>query len=144
MPYIYYTHIYRWQTTLDCEMLSLCDTFWVWIVGFASIATTPVLESTVLGLPYFVELLKFLQTKQNFLKSLYFSNQATLHIHQCGIHSEWRNAQCVSTPTTMILPTTVWTALVLWYTHQKLTHPKVWQNPSIYLSIYLSIYSSLP
>ena len=42
-------------------------------------------------------------------------------------HTEWINSH-VSTPTIMILPTTAWTAMVIWYTCSKLTHTKISQN----------------
>ena len=56
----------RWQTTLDCKILSLPDTLWVLLSRFASVDWSTALKSMVLILPDIAWSSRFLQPKQNF------------------------------------------------------------------------------
>ena len=51
-----------WKS-LDCEMLSLPDTLWELLAGFASMAWSTASESTDLDIPDLSWLLRFLQAK---------------------------------------------------------------------------------
>ena len=53
-----------------CEMTGSPDTLQLLLATFASIASSKVLESTVLGQPELVWSMRFLQTKHNFLNHL--------------------------------------------------------------------------
>ena len=57
---------WRWYTTLDWEMLSLLNAFWRLLTGFASLAWSTALESTILGWPCLI--IGVLATRAKFLQ----------------------------------------------------------------------------
>ena len=125
---------WKWQSTLNCEMQTSPDTLWMLLDGFASTAWNMALESLVLGLPNFARSSRFLQPKWGFLKHLasvpwstaqrmflftsatlwpssnLYSIRSWIRLHCTFIrvafklHTDWSNAQRVSTLTTTILP----------------------------------------
>ena len=94
--------LWRWLTTPDCKMLTLPDTLWVILTGFASMAWSMALESVVLGLPDLAWSSRILRPEQNFnvLLRLHLSHNKcfllllqfydpvqthkTLHVYLCG------------------------------------------------------------
>ena len=94
--------LWKWPTTLDCEMPSLSLTIHELLVGFTSVGWSTAPESIVLGLSDFSWSLRLLQPKQNFLNSLYYdqllhvplsSFQITHGMMQCTAcqHSNYHN-----------------------------------------------------
>ena len=74
--------LWMWQTTLHCEMPISPDTLLFLLTIFASMAWKKASKSTVLVLPDFVWLLKYLQPKQKFLEPSGYCNYDQLLITQ--------------------------------------------------------------
>ena len=117
--------LWRGQIALDFEILCLPDTLQVQLTVFVSMVWSMTSESTLLGLPDLAWLLRFLQAEQNFLNHLVTEqlinwlfpwSYCPLWIHKALVSNledvhlySFQNTytQCVSAPTTTILPTPV-------------------------------------
>ena len=144
-----------WQLKLllpDCEILSSPDILSVLLIGFASMAWSTALESTVLGLLVLAWWLRFFQPKQNFLNCLV--TFCTINVFSCFYNLVWTckayvpkldyvtcsSVQFVNHSVNVSahqlplyykpqqVPFTAWTASVTWYAHHKLAWSKILQN----------------
>ena len=67
---IFLLRLWRWWTTLDCEISRSPDTLWALLAGFVSITWSTASKSIHLGLPDLVWYLRFWQPKRNCLNHL--------------------------------------------------------------------------
>ena len=75
---ILFLRLWRWWTTLDCEILCSRDTLQVLLAGFASMVWNTASKFIVLGSLDIVWLLKFWQPEQNFLYHLAIALWSTI------------------------------------------------------------------
>ena len=73
--------LWRWLIIIDCEILCSPDTLCVLLTRFASMGGSMALDSTNLGLPDLVWLLRFLQLKKNFFNHLVIVLLSHSHFH---------------------------------------------------------------
>ena len=147
------SNLWRWQTTLNCEIPKLAwyspsGTHQICLSGlklslgihgfkpawpYLIIEVLATLENLlkpsrytiVINCPFPFHTTNFLWLLSLFMAQFVLMKHKFLNLQvHFKSYMKWSNAQHVSTPTTTILPTTAWTASVMWYMHHKLTCTK--------------------
>ena len=92
-------NLWRWWSTLDCEMLSSPDTLWMLLTRFFYMAWNTASEFLFLGQPWSCPLVGFLVTSAKFLKLFSYCSviNCTLTFHTtnifgyiCGIMAQFK------------------------------------------------------